>query len=243
MNSWKSTLLSACAPPLSTFIIGTGSTPRGLAAEVAPQREALLGRLRVRGRQRHAEDRVGPEARLVGGAVELDQGRVETALIGGVEAGDRRGDLAVDVRDRTGDALAPPALAAVAQLLGLELARRGPGGHRCVAVRARAQADLDLDRGVAAAVEDLAGVDALDLAHRSEPPGRILRARFTGSHRGRSIWWCWAPWWRAPWSSAPACSSSGPRWSPWSSSSALCTACSRPPRIRRGSRSSRSTFF
>ncbi len=26
MNSWKSTLLSACAPPFSTFIIGTGST-------------------------------------------------------------------------------------------------------------------------------------------------------------------------------------------------------------------------
>jgi len=25
MNSWKSTLLSAWAPPLSTFIIGTGS--------------------------------------------------------------------------------------------------------------------------------------------------------------------------------------------------------------------------
>ena len=24
MNSWKSTELSACAPPLSTFIIGTG---------------------------------------------------------------------------------------------------------------------------------------------------------------------------------------------------------------------------
>jgi hypothetical protein len=26
MNSWKSTSLSAWAPPLSTFIIGTGST-------------------------------------------------------------------------------------------------------------------------------------------------------------------------------------------------------------------------
>jgi hypothetical protein len=26
MNSWKSTLLSACAPPLRMFIIGTGST-------------------------------------------------------------------------------------------------------------------------------------------------------------------------------------------------------------------------
>ena len=26
MNSWKSTVLSAWTPPLSTFIIGTGST-------------------------------------------------------------------------------------------------------------------------------------------------------------------------------------------------------------------------
>ena len=40
MNSWKSTLLSAWAPPFSTFIIGTGSTCGRLAAEVAPQRHA-----------------------------------------------------------------------------------------------------------------------------------------------------------------------------------------------------------
>jgi hypothetical protein len=26
MNSWKSTRLSACAPPFTTFIIGTGNT-------------------------------------------------------------------------------------------------------------------------------------------------------------------------------------------------------------------------
>jgi hypothetical protein len=26
MNSWKSTLLSACAPPLRMFIIGTGNS-------------------------------------------------------------------------------------------------------------------------------------------------------------------------------------------------------------------------
>ena len=32
MNSWKSTELSAWAPPLSTFIIGTGSTMRLAAA-------------------------------------------------------------------------------------------------------------------------------------------------------------------------------------------------------------------
>ena len=77
MNSWKSTVLSACAPPLSTFIIGTGRTCARLAAEVAPQRQALLGRGGVRGGQRDAEDRVGAEARLVRRAVELDQRAVE----------------------------------------------------------------------------------------------------------------------------------------------------------------------
>ena len=70
---------------------------RGLAAEVAPQRQALLGRRRARGGQRHAEDRVGAEARLVVGAVELDQRAVERRLVERVEAGDRLGDLAVDV--------------------------------------------------------------------------------------------------------------------------------------------------
>ena len=82
MNSWKSTELSACAPPLRTFIIGTGSTCARVAAEVAPQRLALLGRRGVRGRQRDAEDRVGPQPRLVGRAVELDQRAVEALLVG-----------------------------------------------------------------------------------------------------------------------------------------------------------------
>ncbi len=60
-----------------------------------------------------------------------------------------------------------------------------PGGHRRVAVRARAQADLDLDRGVAAAVEDLAGVDALDLTHRgtTSVTGVTGRRLFGGSRR------------------------------------------------------------
>ena len=35
MNSWKSTALSAWAPPFSTFIIGTGSTP-AVPASFAP---------------------------------------------------------------------------------------------------------------------------------------------------------------------------------------------------------------
>ena len=50
---------------------------RRVAAEVAPQRLALLRRRRVRGGQRHGEDRVGAEARLARRAVELDQQAVD----------------------------------------------------------------------------------------------------------------------------------------------------------------------
>ena len=46
---------------------------RRLAAEVAPQRQVLLGGGRARGRERDAEDRVRAQARLVRRAVELDQ--------------------------------------------------------------------------------------------------------------------------------------------------------------------------
>ena len=137
----------------------------GLAAEVAPERQPLLRGRRVGGGQRDAEDRVRAEPRLVGRAVEVDQRAVEPVLVGGVAAGDRLGDLAVDVADGLGDALAQVALAAVAQLRGLELAGGRAGRHRGAARGSRSQDEVDLDRRVATAVEDLAGVDLLDLAH------------------------------------------------------------------------------
>ncbi len=142
-----------------------GQHPRGLAAEVAPQRQALLRGLRMGRGERHAEDRVRAESRLVRGAVERDQRIVERLLAGRIHSMHGRGDLAVDVRHRARDALAAPRLSAVAQLGRLELARGGARGHRRVAVCARAQADLDLHRRVASAVEDLTGVHPLDLAH------------------------------------------------------------------------------
>jgi hypothetical protein len=98
---------------------------RRVAAQVAPQRQPLLGRRRARRGQRHAEDRVGAQARLVVGPVELDELAVERRLVEHVVAGDRLGDLAVHVGHRLRDALAAVGLAAVAQLGGLELARRG----------------------------------------------------------------------------------------------------------------------
>ncbi len=68
--------------------------PRGLAAEVAPQRKALLRGLRVGRGERYAEDRVRAESRLVGGAVERDQRIVERLLIGRIRSVHGRGDLA-----------------------------------------------------------------------------------------------------------------------------------------------------
>ena len=146
---------------------------RRVAAEVAPQRQVLLRRGRASGGQRDAEDRVRAQAGLVLGPVELDQLAVEALLVGRVVAGDRLGDLAVDVADGLRDALAEVGVAAVAQLGGLELARRGAGGDGGAAVRAGAQRDLHLDGGVAAGVKDLARVYGFDLAHRPS----TIRAR------------------------------------------------------------------
>ena len=138
---------------------------RGLAAEIAPQRQPLLRRRRMGGGKRHGENRVGAQPRLVRRAVERDQHPVERRLAGGVLTAHRGRDLAVDVVDRAGDALAHPVRATVAQLGRLELAGRGARRDGRPPPRPRAHAELDFHRGVTAAVEDLAGVNMLDLTH------------------------------------------------------------------------------
>ena len=93
MNSWKSTELSAWAPPLRTFIIGTGRMRRLAAAvelgQVAVERLLGVGGGGLGRGQRDAEDRVGPEPALVRGAVELDHRPVERPLLGGARPGQR----------------------------------------------------------------------------------------------------------------------------------------------------------
>ena len=41
MNSWKSTVLSACLPPLITFMQGTGQEARIRAAQISVERQAM----------------------------------------------------------------------------------------------------------------------------------------------------------------------------------------------------------
>ena len=144
-----------------------GQRRRLLAAEVAVERQAGLGGRGLRGRERDAEDRVRAEAPLVRRAVELDQLPVERLLVEPVEAGELTCDLAVHVRDRLRHALAAPLGTAVAQLDRLVHPGRGAGGYRGAAERAGGELDVDLDRRVAARVEDLAAVQTLDRAHPS----------------------------------------------------------------------------
>ena len=168
MNSWKSTLLSACAPPLSTFIIGTGRMCAASPPRYAPQRLALLGRGGVGGRERDGEDRVGAQARLVRRPVQVDERAIEAGLVDRVAATDGVGDLTVDVGHR---AWRRPCPARRRRRRAAPWPRtrpsRRPTGTAARPVDPGAQSEVRLDGRVAPAVEDLAGVDAFDLAHWS----------------------------------------------------------------------------
>src|SRR5262249_30888875 len=113
-----------------------------------------------------------------------------------VDSPDRCRDLAVDVVDRAADALAEPLAAPVAELSRLELAGRRARWNRRAPPDARLDGELDLDRRVPAAVENLPGMHLLDLAHRlSSLLGRVLGAwgsaapgtKRPGSLRDRAI--------------------------------------------------------
>jgi hypothetical protein len=136
------------------------------AAEVAVQRQArFFGRGAGHG-HRHGQHRVGAQAALVVGAVQVDQRLVEEVLLGGVEAQHRLGDLGVDVLDGLEHALAEVArLVAVAQLDGFARAGGRARGHGRAAHGARLQQHVAFDGGVAARVQDLAADDVNDCAH------------------------------------------------------------------------------
>ena len=166
MNSWKSTLESACAPPFRMFIIGTGSDERrrcrrarrgaGRAAAAAQPASARSAAIDT------PSSALAPSRLLVGVPSSAIIAVVERALIE-LAADERLGDLAVDVGDRLADALADVArLVAVAQLQRLALAGRRARRHRRPPEGAAVERDVDFDRRVAARVQNLAAVHACD---------------------------------------------------------------------------------
>ena len=142
--------------------------PRRGAADITIERhvEGFGGRLGAG--QRDAENGVGPEPALVRRAVEIDHDLVDLDLLLDRPVAQRLEDFAVDGFDRLLHALAEIArLVAVAQFDRLMRAGGGAGGHRGAADRAVLQHHIDLDGGIAAAIENFAADDVDDGGHES----------------------------------------------------------------------------
>ncbi len=114
--------------------------------------------------ERHAEDGVGAEARLVRRTIELDHQVVDLDLVFGIMTADRIIDLAIDRFDGLFNALA--------EITRRRHAVRRLHAHRSRRPRDRSAAhaaifeiDVDLYGRVATAVEDLAADDVGDGGH------------------------------------------------------------------------------
>ncbi len=169
MNSWKSTELSAWAPPLSTFIIGTGSS-------------SARRRRRARPDSGRAAARESAAAALAAASETPSSALAPSRPLFGVPSS----SIIVRSSAPCSAARAPVRAAAISPLT-LATARptplpaqrsppsrsstasnspgRGARGNRREATCARLQHDLHLDGGVAARVEDLARVDRGNRAH------------------------------------------------------------------------------
>ena len=164
--------------------LGHRQDGRGRAAQVGVERQAGGAGRRLGDRERGAQDGVGPQPLLRGGAVQVDQVAVDQRLVPGVHAAERPGDLPLDVLDRLGHPLAAVALAAVAQLQGLAAAGRGAGRHRRAPPRPSFQKAFDLEGRVTAGIENLSGVDLVDREHRCSCGGSRLVRSVMGRRAG-----------------------------------------------------------
>ena len=136
--------------------VGVGAT------DVAEQRQPSTHRGGPGDRERDPEDGVGAEVGLVGRAVEVEHRLVDQPLVARVEADDLRLDLVLHGADGLLGALAAVARTAVTQLDGLEGAGGGARGDGRTADGVVVEEHLDLDRGIAPGVQDLAGDDGVD---------------------------------------------------------------------------------
>ena len=161
------------------------------AAQVLVQRQARRLGSGAGNSQRHAQDGVGTELGLVGGTVRGNQRGIDGALVEGVEAHDGISALVVDVLDGLRDALAQiAALVAIAQLASLKGTGRSARRHHRATEATVLEHNLDLDGGIAAAVEHLATVNVQNIAHVvSLSLGNVVDAsdRLTVHHRCVSV--------------------------------------------------------
>ncbi len=96
-----------------------------------------------------AENRVRTEAPFILGAVELNHLLIERALVGGIEIGERVGNLAIHIFHRLENAFAEESLVVtVAQFDGFVLAGGGATGNDRPSLGSVGQCDFGLDRWI-----------------------------------------------------------------------------------------------
>ncbi len=138
---------------------------RGIAGKILVERLFEGDGGGAGGSHGHGEDGVGAEPGLGGRAIEGDHSVIEGALVGGVETGDGFGDFGVGVGNGLEHALAEIfRFVTVAELEGFVLAGRSAGGDGGAAKRSAIKDDVGFDGGIAARIDDLAGVDFDDLS-------------------------------------------------------------------------------
>ena len=137
--------------------------------EIAIQRQPAVIRRGVGNRQRDAQHRVGAQDLFVFRTVEFDHAVVDGRLIQSIEADDFVRDLFVDVVDRLQHPLALEELLflGVSQFPSFVHAGAGAAGDRRAAKRAVGQGHVDLNGRIAAAVENLSGVNVNNRTHRN----------------------------------------------------------------------------
>ena len=174
------------------------------AADVLVERQVGLGGGGLGDRQTDAQDGVGAEFALVGGAVQGDHRFIDAHLVAGVHADDLRRDEHIDVLDGLRDALAEVAPAvAVPEFDGLMFARRSAAGDGGTAEGAAFEFNVHFQRRRAARVQGFAGVDTVDRVRHGfgdsfslsptageealSPPGPFGRASRHLYHDGRPV--------------------------------------------------------
>ncbi len=148
-----------------------------IASEIFVERLAGRGSGRSRGSHRNGKNCVGAEIGFGRRAVGFDHAAVEGALVGSVHADDGFRDFRVDVADGFQHAFAEVArFIGVAQFVRFVLAG-GCAGRNCGAADCAAfEANVRLDGGIAARIENFAATNAGDFC-RHYFSLRILRER------------------------------------------------------------------
>ena len=136
------------------------------AANIAIQRQLARLSSGTCACERSAQNSVRTQVALVRGTVDIDHFGVDSALVASVHADNSFGNFLIHMGYGFLNALAKvAALIAVTQLNSLECARRCARRNDRAGERTVVEGNLDLNRGVAAGIENLSAVDVEDDAH------------------------------------------------------------------------------